>query len=51
MSTILSADLPQTTVQEHFQSINIGKNINLDFVYEFGFVMYALDVYISIEQV
>lgn len=25
MCTILSEDLPQTTVQEHFQSINIGK--------------------------
>lgn len=43
MWTILREDLPQTTVQEHFQSINIGENINFNLLYEFRFVIHALD--------
>lgn len=42
MWTILSEDIPQTTVQEHFQSINIGENINFNLLYEYGFVIHAL---------
>lgn len=46
MCTILSEDLPQTTVQDHFQSINIGENINFNLLYELGFAIYALDYYL-----